>query len=101
MTQTPWLLPVPEGTAVLIRAIRFPGRDHPRIVVALLNWTDRGYRQIHLTRPVAYVSRRGPPAWAHRARVAVEQAIDGTATAAALATIAERAHRGRGIRGAG
>lgn len=94
---TPWHLAVPEGTAVELRAVRFPGRDHPRIVVALVNWTDRGFKRIHLTRPVAYVSRRGIPAWAYRSLAAVKAAIDGTTTASELATIAERAHRGAGI----
>ncbi len=97
-TRTPWALPVPEGTGVGLRAVRFPGRDHPRIVLALDNWTDAGFKRIHLTRPVAYVAKRGPPTWIFRAMAEVRAAMDGTATASDLATIAERAHRGQGVK---
>lgn len=94
---TPWDVAVPTGTVVVLRPIRFPGRNHPRIVVALSNWTGRGLRLLHLTRPVAYVAKRGKPAWIVRALGAVQSAIDGQATPLDLARIAQRAHRGAEI----
>ena len=95
---TPWTVQVPAGTVVELRTVRFPGRDHPRVVVSLVNWTERGMKRIHLTRPVAYASNRGIPAWIYRALSAVRCAIDGLSTPADLATLAEIHHQGRGIR---
>jgi hypothetical protein len=95
--KTPWTDPVPTGARVFARAIRFPGRAHPRAVVAIESPFSTGYRTVHLTRPVAYNCRDGMPAWLRRAVLIVSAHVDGSKTLSDLASIAEAAHRGRGV----
>jgi hypothetical protein len=90
---TPWRKPVPRGAKVQIVDVRYPGRDHPRASVAVENWTGKGYRWIHLTRPVAYNYRDGQADWMRFAVGAVQAAIDGKKTPWELIAVAEKAHK--------
>lgn len=100
--RTPWLEPIPDPAALELelRTLRWPGREHPRAVLALRSPFLTGYRLVHLTRPVAYHGQAGPPAWLDRARTAVmmECAGAGPVTMSDLAGVAERAHRGQGVK---
>lgn len=98
MTLTPWHLPIPRDVKPEVRTYRLPGRDYPRVAVALQNWTGRGLKWLHLTKSVAYNTRDGAPQWARRLAVELAGCIDGQLTAAELAVIAERRKRGRGIK---
>ena len=97
--RTPWDAPLPPDARVETRVLRFPKRDHPRVVVAVYNPLAVGYKWIHLTRPVAYHSGDGMPAWVYRAVRTCRAALAaGSVTATELAAVAERAHAGRGVR---
>lgn len=93
-----WTTPLAATAEVRVKVFRFKGRDFPRAVVAVASPLVRGYRWLHLTRPVAFHARRGVPAWMYRAAAAVSASLDGTASASHLSAVAEAAHRGKGIR---
>lgn len=98
MVKTPWFWPMSTPPRVEVRTVRFPGRDNPRAVVAVASPFLTGYRFVHLTRPVAYNARQGPPAWLYRAAVEVRlEALRPGVTLAELAEVAKAAHAGRGV----
>lgn len=90
---------IPAGSTVRIKVFRFPDRDHARAVVAVASPLEKGYKEFHLTRPVAIHSRRRLPAWLHRSRAGVEMrlASEGS-TLEELSSVAEASHQGQGIR---